>query len=129
MKISIQDKSNYLKGLLIVAKKDNQLATEEKEMIRFCGGKLGFAGDFVDETLRDLLDNKYISEEPIIFFDMQIAEQFIDAGLELVHLDNEIAGNEIDWLKTVAIENKLGEKWFDKKLKDYKNSPTGICNE
>lgn len=129
MKISIQDRSNYLKGLLIVAKKDNQLAAQEKKIITFCGEKLGFASDFVEDALRDLLANEYISEEPIIFSDVKIAEQFIVAGLELVHSDNAVAGNEIDWLKSVAIANKLSESWFYDKLKSLKDSEMTICSD
>lgn len=55
MEISILDKSNYLKGLLIVAKKDKQLAEQEKKIIRHCAEKLGFARDFYENTLKDLL--------------------------------------------------------------------------
>ena len=43
MEIPVKDKSNYLKGLLIVAKKDKQLADSEKRIIRGIGEKLGFA--------------------------------------------------------------------------------------
>ena len=128
MEISNLDKSNYLKGLLIVAKKDNQLAEQEKKIIRHCADKLGFARDFYENTLKDLLENKYISEEPIIFSDKKIAESFITEGLNLAHSDNSIDGAEIDWLRSVAIKNNLGEKWFEEKIENFKNSPATICN-
>jgi hypothetical protein len=121
MEISNLDKSNYLKGLLIVAKKDNQLAEQEKKIIRHCAEKLGFARDFYEDTLKSLLANKYISEEPIIFSDKNLAESFITEGLNLAHSDNSIVGVEIDWLRSVAIENKLGEKWFEEKIENFKN--------
>jgi hypothetical protein len=122
MEISILDKSNYLRGLLIVAKKDNQLAEQEKKIIRHCAEKLGFARDFYEDTLKDLLANTYISEEPIIFSDKNIAESFITEGLNLAHSDNSIVGAEIDYLKSVAIINNLGEKWFEEKMKNLRNS-------
>lgn len=128
MEISILDKSNYLKGLLIVAKKDNQLAEQEKKIIRHCAAKLGFARDFYENTLKDLLENKYISEEPIIFSDKKISESFVTEGLNLAYSDNSINGVEIDWLRSVAIINNLGEKWFEEKIKNLKNSPASICN-
>lgn len=128
MEISIIDKSNYLKGLLIVAKKDNQLAEQEKKIIRQCAEKLGFARDFYEYTLKSLLDNKYISEEPIIFSDKKIAESFVTEGLKLAHSDNSINGIEIDWLRSAAIKNNLGEKWFEEKIENFKNSTTTICN-
>lgn len=128
MEISIRDKSNYLKGLLIVAKKDNQLAEQEKKIIRHCAEKLGFARDFYEDTLKSLLANKYISEEPIIFTDKEIAESFVTEGLILAHSDNSIASVEIDWLRSVAIENNLGEKWFEDKIENIKNASATICN-
>ena len=129
MEISNLDKSNYLKGLLIVAKKDNQLAEQEKKIIRHCAKKLGFALDFYEDTLRSLLANKYISEEPIIFDDKMIAESFITEGLNLAYSDNSIDGVEIDWLRSVAIKNNLSEKWFEDKRVNFKNASATICNQ
>ena len=48
------DKSNYLKGLLILAKKDNQLRDSEKNIIRSVAQRLGFSKDFYEETLQNL---------------------------------------------------------------------------
>ena len=62
MKIPIKDRSNYLKGLLIVAKKDNKLAETEKTILKDFALKLGFASDFYNETIMNLLSNKYIDE-------------------------------------------------------------------
>ena len=129
MEISNLDKSNYLKRLLIVAKKDNQLAEQEKKIIRHCAEKLGFARDFYEDTLKSLLANKYISEEPIIFSDKKLAESFIAEGLRLAHSDNSIIGVEIDWLRSVAAKNNLGEDWFEEKMENFKNSPATICNQ
>ena len=44
MEISIIDKSNYLKGLLITARKDNQLTETEKKILKdltpyFCANR------------------------------------------------------------------------------------------
>ena len=128
MEISILDKSNYLKGLLIIAKKDNHLAEQEKKIIRHCAEKLGFARDFYEGTLKSLLANKYISEEPIIFSDKKLAESFITEGLKLAYSNDSISGVEIDWLRSVAIENKLGEEWFEDKIENIKNAPATICN-
>ena len=129
IEISNLDKSNYLKGLLIVAKKDNQLAQQEKKIIRHCAEKLGFARDFYEDTLKELLENKYISEEPIIFSDKKIAESFIMEGLNLAHSDNSIDNAEIDWLRSVAIKNNLSEKWFEDKRVNFKNASATICNQ
>src|SRR4030042_3147808 len=99
MKIPIKDRSNYLKGLLIVAKKDNKLAETEKTILKDFALKLGFASDFYNETIINLLSNKYIDEGLIKFSDSVIAESFILDGLSLAFSDSQVNNNEIHWLK------------------------------
>lgn len=113
MEISALDKSNYLKGLLITARKDKQLSQSEKEIIRSIATKLGFASDFYEDVLRNLMANKYISEEPIIFSDIKVAESFIADALKLVYTDEAYSSEEILWLKKTASENHLDENWFN----------------
>ena len=119
MEFSVLDKSNYLKGLLVIAKKDNKLTEPEKKIIRDIAIKLGFASDFYEETLKNLLANKYIPEEPFSFSQSKIAESFICDGLKLAFSDGIVPDIEIKWLKQVAGKNNLNDEWFDEKLKTY----------
>ena len=120
MEFSVLDKSNYLKGLLIIAKKDNKLTEPEKKIIRNIALRLGFATDFYEDTLRSLLANKYILEDPFIFSHKKIAESFICDGLKLAFSDGIIPDKEIKWLRLVAEKNGLNEEWFEDKLKSNK---------
>ncbi len=122
MNISVIDKSNYLKGLLIVAKKDNQLAHSEKEMIRGIATRLGFAKDFYEDTLRNLLANKYITDSPVLFSDKKIAESFIKDGLTLAYSDNLVSENELQWLNNTAVENGISPEWLEEKRKEIQNA-------
>ena len=122
MQISVLDKSNYLKGLLVIAKKDNKLTEPEKKIIRDIAIKLGFATDFYEDTLKSLLANKYILDDPIKFADKKVAESFICDGLKLAYSDGIIPDPEINWLKKIADENSISEKWFDEKQNHYRNS-------
>jgi hypothetical protein len=126
--IPIQDRSNYLKGLLIVAKKDNQLAETEKKIIRDLALRLGFASDFYDETIRNLLSNKYIDCSPIKFSDPVIAESFIADGLSLAFSDNTVSSNELNWLRETTLINGLTGEWFEKKLSLYKKAGSSIVD-
>lgn len=112
MDFSVQDKSNYLKGLLIIAKKDKELTEQEIEFIKEHARNLGFAQDFYEGALRSLLINKHISEEAIIFSDKKIAESFITDGLALANCDHIMVNSEKDYLMSVVIENDLDKKWF-----------------
>jgi DnaJ-domain-containing protein 1 len=122
LKISVIDKSNYLKGLLIVAKKDNQLAHSEKEMIRGIATRLGFAKDFYEDTLRNLMANKYISESPVIFSDIKIAQSFISDALLLAFSDSLVPDSEIQWLQNTAFKNGITSEWFEEKKKELQKS-------
>jgi hypothetical protein len=120
LEFSLLDKSNYLKGLLIIARKDNQLAESEKNILKNIAQRLGFASDFYDETIKNLLLNKHISDEPIKFSNEKIAESFISDGLKLAFSDKKIHGDEIAWLKTAAFKNSLDEAWFNKELESIR---------
>ncbi len=128
MEIPIIDKSNYLKGLLITARKDNQLAESEKKIIKDISVRLGFASDFYEDVIKSLLSNKYITDEPIKFSDKKIAESFIDDGLRLAFSDNKISDNEINWLRATAEANGIEKKWFEEKMSIHKSSPGLLMN-
>jgi len=117
------DRSSYLKGLLITARKDNQLSEAEKSIIKKLAIRLGFSSDFFDETISNLLENKYITEEPIKFSNQDIARSFIEDALKLALSDKIISENEIDWLKEITKENSIEDDWFNKKLKEFKSKP------
>ena len=122
MELTQLDKSSYLKGLLIVAKKDEQLTDFEKKFLKSIASKLGFATDFYESTIRSLLANKYIPETPIKFSEKKIAESFLTDGIKLALKDNKLSDKELAWLKLTASENELDEDWFANKIKKLKEN-------
>ena len=122
MEFTQLDKSSYLKGLLIVAKKDERLTDFEKKFLKNIASKLGFASDFYEGTIRSLLSNKYIPEYPIKFSERMIAESFILDGIKLALKDDNLSEKELEWLKQTASENQLDEDWFNNKVKKLKES-------
>lgn len=117
------DRSNYLKGLLITARKDNQLSEAEITIINKFATRLGFSSDFFNETISNLLDNKYITEEPIKFSSQNIAKSFLEDGLKLALSDNSVTAAELTWLKDTAKLNSIDEQWVDKKMKEIQSKP------
>jgi len=117
------DRSSYLKGLLITARKDNQLNETEISIIKKISTRLGFSTDFFNETITNLLDNRYITEEPIKFSTQEIAKSFIEDGLKLALSDDNITEDETKWLKATAKENGIDEIWVDKKIQENKSKP------
>lgn len=128
MEIPIIDKSNYLKGLLITARKDNQLSESEKKILKDISVRLGFASDFYEDVIKSLLSNKYITDEPIIFSNKKIAESFVDDGLRLAYSDEQVSDNEINWLRSTSEANGIEKKWFDEKMKTHKSSSGHLTN-
>lgn len=123
MEIPQLDRSSYLKGLLITARKDNQLSETEISIIKKIATRLGFSSDFFEETISNLLHNKYITEEPIKFSRQDIAKSFIEDGLKLALSDDNITEDESNWLKATAKENGIDEVWVDKKILEIRSKP------
>ena len=130
MEILAQDKSSYLKGLLIIAKKDNVLADAEESIIRQLAKRLGFSASFYEETLQSLLSNEYLSEDPLKFSDEKLSHSFIIDGLMLAYSDNVLDEREIDWLRQTAKLNNINIEWFEDKDKEvHRNSIAGVKTE
>lgn len=123
MEIPQIDRSSYLKGLLITARKDNQLNETEISIIKRLAMRLGFSSDFFEETIANLLENKYITEEPIKFSKPDIAKTFVEDGLRLALADNRVTDNEINWLKETTKANGIKEEWFNKLFKELQSKP------
>jgi hypothetical protein len=121
---NIKDKSDFIKGLLVLAKKDRNLTNEEKSILKDVGNKLGFASEFIDESLFHLLQNPNISEEPVKFSDVDIARTFLQEGLKLAYCDTEDPSVELKWLNEVAKVNNIDIKWFEEEIDKNKNHNT-----
>ncbi|MGB5289540.1 MAG: hypothetical protein WBN42_13720, partial [Ignavibacteriaceae bacterium] len=117
------DRSSYLKGLLITARKDNQLTESEISIIKKFATRLGFSSDFFEEIISHLLENKYITEEPIKFSEKSIAKSFIEDGLKLALSDDVIGDDELSWLNATANVNGIDVDWVNKKMKEIKSKP------
>lgn len=126
MNIPLIDRSNYLKGLFITAKLDKELTDKEKEILKKISDKLGFASDFFNETIRSLLSNKYIIEEPIVFSNQEIAISFIKDAVKLACVNNLVTEAEINWLKNTADINKINSGFVEEELSNYQTTPRSI---
>jgi hypothetical protein len=123
MNIPLIDRSNYLKGLFITAKLDKELSQKEKDILKKISDKLGFASDFYNETVRSLLNNKYLSDEPITFSNQDIASSFLSDAIKLACSNNIVTEAEIRFLKDTAAANNINNDFVDKELKMYSDSP------
>ena len=113
------DKSNYLKGMLIVARLDYKLIEREKEIIRDVATRLGFSRDFYEDVLKNLMINENISDSPLMFSSPAITRIFLGEALQLACIDSELAPAEIDWLRKTAVLNQIDHDEFEKYVDDF----------
>ncbi|MCF8305637.1 MAG: hypothetical protein K9I71_04505 [Ignavibacteriales bacterium] len=119
MTISVQDKTNYFKGLVVLIGKDKIIRDEEKQFFRTIGAILGFDTAFCDYAVTNLAENKFLSENPPKFTNQDIAKAFVRDGLLMGFADKNLHLFELDWLEIVAKKNEIDENWCLFKLKDF----------
>jgi len=118
MDISVLDGSSYFKGLLLLIRKDNKISKYEHELIARVGKTLGFEKKFIENAVKEIIRNKYITPDPPEFSNRELAEKFLKDGLTLAASDREIHPHELAWLTAVAEKNSIGRAWL---LKEKKN--------
>jgi hypothetical protein len=111
MRISVMDRSLYLKGLMLLISKDRKIQDEEKKMMVGVGETLGFDKRFCEGTIKEILQNKYVVDEPPHFSSPDIARCFVRDGLRLSLVDGEMHEAELRWLMAVAQANSIDD-WF-----------------
>jgi len=119
MNIALVDKSNYLRGLLILTRKDNNISKIQKTIILKAGKRLGFSSEFCEEILDTLLYNECLCEEPIKFNSYAVAKSFIADGLKLTCSGKSIIDAELQWLRQAAEINSVESNWFNQQVKNY----------
>lgn len=112
MIINPVDKSNYLKGLLVLVGKDKEINRNESDLIIKVGNILGFNHDFVEKAIKNFFKNKYIIEDPPLFSNYDFAEIFIKDGIRIALINKVINLDQIKWLENAAMKNNLSKQWL-----------------
>ena len=97
---------------MLLIRKDREIREEEQNIVMSIGKILGFDTKFCEDTIKDVLTNKNIVDEPPLFSEPSIAECFIKDALRVALVDKLIHERELGWLKAVAKENGLSEAWY-----------------
>ncbi len=120
--IALMDKSNYYKGLLILVGKDRIVHQEERLLMLKLGEILDFDKRFCQAAIDNLLHNKYLIDEPIIFSNGNIAMSFLLDAIRLAFIDGEIHPHELDWLNAIAQANSVEKEWLDSEVLRFKET-------
>jgi hypothetical protein len=120
MNLSLLNKSNYYKGLLVLLRRDRIIDAREKELMLQMGGVLDFDRRFCEAAIDDLLSNAHITRKPVIFSDERIKKCFFRDALRLAFVDGYLHPMELRWLKTVARANNQSNQWLDAITREFK---------
>jgi hypothetical protein len=116
MATSLLDRSNYYKGLLILTGKDRIIDSRERVLMLQIGMILDFERRFCEAAIDSILDNQYITDEPVIFSSREISESFLRDGIQMALVDNEIHPQERAWLEAVAEANGIVGGWLNAEI-------------
>jgi len=113
------ERSNYVKGLLLLIGKDKKITDSERDFLHNIGKTFSFNKEFIENAMNELLENKYLGNEPPVFSQKQYAEVFLRDAIKLACVDNDLANKEFDWLQSIAVSNGLSNEWLKNELEDY----------
>ena len=112
MTFSVKDRSEYFRGLLLLISKDRKIADAETILMKRIGKALGFEKEFCENAILEILENRFIADDPPGFPTPGLAMKFVRDGLTLAAADGETHGFEEAWLKAAAEKNGLDAEWF-----------------
>lgn len=107
---------------MLLIRKDRKITDAENLLLMRIGKSLGFDREFCENTIKDILNNKYVEDSPPVFSNKELAEKFIKDGLAVVFSDNNIHPEEENWLIAVAEKNGIDKAAYF----EYKNKYSGI---
>jgi hypothetical protein len=120
MKLSQKVISHYYKGLLVLLRRDRIIDDREKDLMLQIGEILGFDKRFCEATIDELLSNKNITRDPVVFSDETVKECFLRDAVRLALIDGEIHPSELRWLRMVAQANGLTDPWLDAVIREIR---------
>ncbi len=119
MTMELIDRSNYLKGLLILIRRDKILTKTEKSLVIEAGVNLGFERRFCEVAVEELLENEYLSDSPPVFSNSELAEYFLHDAVKVALADKMMHIYELQWLIEFCEHNTLPASKVEELIKYY----------
>ena len=121
MEISAQDRGKYLRGMLLLIGKDQQVLEHEKSWFFELTKILGYDKEFCKCVLRELPENEFLESSPPRFDDQDIAKAFIVDGIHLAYADREMAPSELLWINSIAETNRIDILWGMQEFEKFRH--------
>jgi hypothetical protein len=123
--ITVLDASNYLRGLLVLIRRDGKISEQERAFVMRAGKSLGFEEGFCANAIHEILENTFIDDSHPIFSSTELAMAFIRDGLSIAYADNECDESEEQWLRATTETNGIPLQWFHAALTNAKRTKEG----
>lgn len=114
------DKSNYLRGQIILIRLDRVISEYEKVAIVRMAKILDLSSEFCSDVIEELIYNPYLSQGPPVFSRKEIGESFLDDAIKLAYSDGNLHLDEKKWIKSIATCNRIESGYWLQKLKIFK---------
>ena len=105
--IDYKDRSEFLRGLSVIIRKNNCENIDEKTMFLTIGKYFGFEKGFCEKSLQHLMVNKYISEKPPVFSTEFIAESIINEVTKIMSQTHPMSDTTVELLQLAANVNTV----------------------
>lgn len=105
--IPYKDKSEFLRGFLILIRQNKEISIYERNMTMVIGKYFGFAKDFCNDSINSILENEYVSNNPPRFSSKSIAEYFVTESFNILNQIHMLSSDEISWLRKTAEVNQI----------------------
>jgi tellurite resistance protein len=126
---NLMDRSLYFKGLLLLSKIDKDVSFEEKEILKVVGESLGFNKEFCENTIKEVIENKHLQNEPLKISSQQMANMFLRDAIKLAYSDSNLDDDEYKWLLECANINEIPESRVNEQIAKVLNSAKDSSNK
>ena len=123
MNIQFSERGKYLRGLFVVARMDNSISATDRILLKNTAKYLGYSNDFYEEIVKTVMQNEFIPNDPVKFNSTALARYFISDALKLASADADICCEVVEWLKSTALLNSIGDSWVQKEIEKCCSKP------
>lgn len=124
MQLPLMIKSHYYKGLLVLSRRDRVIDDREKHLLLHIGKILDFDRRYCEATIDELLSNRHISREPVIFSEEIIKECFFRDALRIAYADGVLHPSEMRYLQQAAQANGWPEDKLNAVIREIRDNET-----
>ncbi len=114
--LSLRERSEFFRGLLLVMAADGELHGAEQELIKHAISPFDFSAEFVEESIESILKNRHVSQVPPRFESQANARLFLRAALDIAFADGVLDESEEKWLRATADLNGLPAEWLEEQI-------------